>query len=157
MSGKAPPRAPRALLNSLNASSSSASTSTATPSQPIPSSSSSSSRLGATPPTGPRSLTNPQRQLHPQRQPLSKPFLNGHVAIPTGPAAATPSLPTGPSARYSQKGKQVDSSYQIQHPPPSTSSPSSNTNPSLNSNTAGGDGATGAANGTCTLLSRIGP
>ena len=94
MSGKAPPRAPRALLNSIHASS----TAAASPSSATPGASA-ASRLGATPPTGPRSLLNGQAG----RGRGGKPYVNGHAGIPTGPAAASP--PTGPSAL---KGKQVD-------------------------------------------------
>ncbi|OCH94594.1 hypothetical protein OBBRIDRAFT_769324 [Obba rivulosa] len=98
MTGKAPPRAPRALLNSLAASAASssatASATNASPSQPA-------SRIGATPPTGPRSLVNGTRTNR-----GGKPYVNGHSAIPTGPAAISP--PTGPSGRFSQKGKQAD-------------------------------------------------
>ncbi|KAH9947799.1 hypothetical protein B0H21DRAFT_737305 [Amylocystis lapponica] len=113
MSGKAPPRAPRALLNSLAASSSSATASTASPSP-----STSATKIGGTPPTGPRILTNghygsAQTSLRGGR---GKPFVNGHASIPTGPAAATP--PTGP--RATQKGKQVENAWN--HPAsPSTS------------------------------------
>ncbi|KZT22302.1 hypothetical protein NEOLEDRAFT_1181040 [Neolentinus lepideus HHB14362 ss-1] len=53
MSGKAPPKGPRALLNSLAAASVSSSPATAPTPVPTPS----TSRLGAPPPTGPRSLT----------------------------------------------------------------------------------------------------
>lgn len=104
MSGKAPPRAPRALLNSLAASAATGSSS-ATPTQPSPSTAS-SSRLGATPPTGPRSLTNARVHIQAPKGPRADGLtngVNGHVA------AAGPSPPTGPSAsRYSQKGKHVE-------------------------------------------------
>ncbi|KAL4250990.1 Histone-lysine N-methyltransferase, H3 lysine-4 specific [Abortiporus biennis] len=116
MSGKAPPRAPRALLNSLTAQQAAQGAASATNGQissTVPSAPS-SSRLGATPPTGPRSLTNarfPASQA--QRSGPSKPFVNGHVAIPTGPAAAS-SPPTGPSGKYSLKGKQVEVAWNNQ-------------------------------------------
>ncbi|KAK7683867.1 hypothetical protein QCA50_013245 [Cerrena zonata] len=109
MSGKAPPRAPRALLHSLAASSSSA-----TPSQPSPTTAS-SSRLGATPPTGPRSLTNARVHIQAPKGPRADTLtngVNGHVA-PAGP-----SPPTGPSAsRYSQKGKHVEISWKSKASP----------------------------------------
>ncbi|KAM5545913.1 hypothetical protein V8D89_000039 [Ganoderma adspersum] len=91
MSGKAPPRAPRALLNSLHGSSAAAASASSS-SNP---STSSASRIGATPPTGPRSLLNGQAGA---RGRGGKPYVNGHAGIPTGPAVA-------PSAF---KGKQVD-------------------------------------------------
>ena len=112
MSGKAPPRAPRALLNSLGTSA--AAGSSATPSQPSPSTAS-SSRLGATPPTGPRSLAigraPPQAPKGPRADTLTN-GVNGHVA------SSGPSPPTGPSAsRYSQKGKHVEISWKSRPSP----------------------------------------
>ncbi|TBU22442.1 hypothetical protein BD311DRAFT_144092 [Dichomitus squalens] len=95
MSGKAPPRAPRALLNSLHGSAAAA----AATSSSTPPSAPSNSRIGATPPTGPRSLLNGQAG---SRGRGGKSYVNGHAGVPTGPAS-TP--PTGPSAL---KGKQVD-------------------------------------------------
>ncbi|KAH9854604.1 hypothetical protein C2E23DRAFT_817177 [Lenzites betulinus] len=85
MSGKAPPRAPRALLNSLPGSSAIANAST-TPGA------SSTSRIGATPPTGPRSLVNAQAAL---RARSGKPYLNGHGSVPTGPGLVQPGSSSG--------------------------------------------------------------
>ncbi|OBZ76712.1 hypothetical protein A0H81_03228 [Grifola frondosa] len=104
MSGKAPPRAPRALLNSL------AGSAVASSSATVPSAST-STRIGAAPPTGPRSLVNGNVPAGPSalRGGRGKPYVNGYGGIPTGPAAATP--PTGPSPRYSQKGKQVETGW----------------------------------------------
>ncbi|KIP04033.1 hypothetical protein PHLGIDRAFT_212719 [Phlebiopsis gigantea 11061_1 CR5-6] len=103
MSGKAPPRAPRALLGSLVPSAGSSSAS-----QP------SASRLGATPPTGPRSLT--QRVNVPIQPPKAPKYVNGHSTHPSGSAGTVP--PTGPSA-LRNKGKQLENSW-------SGSSPSGN-------------------------------
>ncbi|KII91725.1 hypothetical protein PLICRDRAFT_518887 [Plicaturopsis crispa FD-325 SS-3] len=114
MSGKAPPRGPRALLGSLVASgsgSSSASTSAATPPPPpapAQSSSTQGSRIGAAPPTGPRSLANaPQRGGNPKQ------YVNGHAVhsppAPTGPSAMNgalpPSRPYSFQIKYPKKGK----------------------------------------------------
>ncbi|KAI0340456.1 hypothetical protein BDW22DRAFT_1486284 [Trametopsis cervina] len=101
MSGKAPPRAPRALLHTFQASG--VSSQPANPSNP---------RLGATPPTGPRSLVSQQRPLPqgPKASLTAKPYVNGQVSPSNDSASpAVPTPPTGPSARYtSYKGKQVD-------------------------------------------------
>lgn len=99
MSGKAPPKGPRALLSSLPGSSSQ---------QPPTSSTSTSgsspgagtSKIGAPPPTGPRLLNGVPTQ--PRGKPTGKPFVNGHVGPPII------NVPTGP--RSTQKGKQADSS-----------------------------------------------
>ena len=82
MSGKDPPRGPRALRESIDAhsafasSSSSAATNTNNSvNHPI------NPRLGATPPTGPRSFQNnagPSRAAN---------LLNGKPSLPSGPAA----------------------------------------------------------------------
>ncbi|EKM57176.1 uncharacterized protein PHACADRAFT_142398 [Phanerochaete carnosa HHB-10118-sp] len=100
MSGKAPPRAPRALLNSFVPS---AGSSTAAQ----PSNAPSSSRLGATPPTGPRSLTQRASTI---LQPPTAPskYVNGHSVFPSGPAGGAP--PKGPSAMRN-KGKQFENSW----------------------------------------------
>ncbi|KIK99556.1 hypothetical protein PAXRUDRAFT_497522 [Paxillus rubicundulus Ve08.2h10] len=96
MSGKVPPRGPRALLSSLTtpsasqASTSTASTSTSPGGPP--------SKIGAPPPTGPRSLLN-GIPTQPRGKPATKPLVNGY---PSSSAA-----PTGP--RLSHKGKQVES------------------------------------------------
>ncbi|PSR81754.1 hypothetical protein PHLCEN_2v6263 [Hermanssonia centrifuga] len=112
MSGKAPPRAPRALLNSLVAGSSA--------SVAQPPNAPSSSRLGAAPPTGPRSLSSRHVPAHiPPKGSPPKPYVNGHGSPPAGSAGA-PAPPTGPSARFSHKGKSVDNNWPNQ--PGSTSS-----------------------------------
>ncbi|CAL1709865.1 unnamed protein product [Somion occarium] len=119
MSGKAPPRAPRALLNSLAASATASSATPGPPSGPA----ASSSKLGAAPPTGPRSLLN-VRTIHAPKGPRADGFANGHVA-----STASASPPTGPSARYSQKGKQVEIAWKpksLADPSPSTSQPQTN-------------------------------
>ena len=114
MSGKAPPRGPRALLGSLPADASS-SASTSTHSQPA--SSAPTSPAKKAPPTGPRSLTNGMYNAVPTglfRGVKPKPMVNGHVSVPVaGPSSAglVKSPPTGPSAllgRLSDKGKQVE-------------------------------------------------
>ena len=116
MSGKAPPRGPRALLGSQPTGASSPA-STSTNSQPA--SSAPTSPVKKAPPTGPRSLTN---GLHsaiptgPSRGVKTKPLINGHVSVPVaGPSSSTvlpaKSPPTGPSAllgRLSDKGKQAE-------------------------------------------------
>ncbi|KAI0686331.1 hypothetical protein BC835DRAFT_1535777 [Cytidiella melzeri] len=100
MSGKAPPRAPRALLHSFTPSG--PSNQPTNPTNP---------RLGAPPPTGPRSLQQRLPPLGP-KTPAAKPQVNGHPPQPNAsvvPAGHAPS--TGPSARLaSYKGKQVDAS-----------------------------------------------
>lgn len=96
MSGKAPPRGPRALLSSLPTPSSTSQASTSTPSTST-SPGSSSSKIGVHPPTGPRSLVNGV-----SGQPRIKPLVNGYP--PTSPSVIhTPLAP-----RSSQKGKQVE-------------------------------------------------
>ncbi|KAI0943146.1 hypothetical protein AcV7_002374 [Taiwanofungus camphoratus] len=125
MSGKAPPRAPRALLNSL-AGSAAASSSSATASSASPPSAPASTRIGGVPPTGPRSLVNGhsaagQAALRGGR---GKPYVNGHSAFPAGPGAVSP--PTGP--RSLQKGKQVESGWNSQ----ASSSGLQNSQPQLN-------------------------
>jgi hypothetical protein len=111
MSGKAPPRGPRALLGSLPADASS-SASTSTHSQPA--SSAPTSPTKKVPPTGPRSLTNGMYNAGPSRGIKPKPIVNGHVSVPVaGPSntGLAKSPPTGPSAllgRLSDKGKQVE-------------------------------------------------
>ncbi|KAF9238992.1 hypothetical protein BU15DRAFT_88198 [Melanogaster broomeanus] len=97
MSGKAPPRGPRALLSSLltTSSASQASVSTASTST---SPGGTSSKIGAPPPTGPRSLLN-GIPTQPRGKPTTKPLVNGY----------SPPAPTGP--RSSQKGKEVESGW----------------------------------------------
>lgn len=96
MSGKAPPRGPRALLGSLPAGPSTPPSSA--PTSPI-------KKI----PTGPRSLTQ-QTGLFKGVKP--KPTVNGHINLPAGSSALpAKSPPTGPSAllgRLSDKGKQVE-------------------------------------------------
>ena len=94
MSGKAPPRGPRALLSSLPTPASASQTSTSLPST---STSPSSSKIGALPPTAPRSLANGVAS-----QPRTKPLLNGYP--PTSPTVTHAPL----APRSSQKGKQVE-------------------------------------------------
>ncbi|KAI0797389.1 hypothetical protein BC629DRAFT_267832 [Irpex lacteus] len=95
MSGKAPPRAPRALLHTFQPSG--ASTQAGNPSNP---------RLGATPPTGPRSLVN-QHRAPPQGP---KAFLTSKTSHPPQPNGShVPAPPSEASAKFmSHKGKQVD-------------------------------------------------
>jgi histone-lysine N-methyltransferase SETD1 len=107
MSGKAPPRGPRALLGSLpqlqqNQTASSSSQSTNPPPQPQTPQSSPTAlsatpvkRIGAVPPTGPRSLTN-GRQPPP---PGPKQLLNGR----SSPTSSSPIIPTGPHALQSNR------------------------------------------------------
>ncbi|TCD64897.1 histone methyltransferase set1 [Steccherinum ochraceum] len=136
MSGKAPPRAPRALLSSFPPSAASSSSSQAQASSAGPAL---SSRIGAAPPTGPRSLViNGSVKAPPTgpaatRNGVAKSFVNGHVAYSTGPSGSTP---TGPSLKYSQKGKQVDGSWNDQAGPSS---------PQLNG--VGGHARPGSVNG----------
>ncbi|KAF8556560.1 hypothetical protein OG21DRAFT_592712 [Imleria badia] len=99
MSGKAPPRGPRALLSSLPTPASASQTSTSVPSTST-SPGSSSSKIGAHPPTGPRSLVNGV-----PTQPRAKPLVNGY--LPTSPSILHAPL----APRSSQKGKQVESAW----------------------------------------------
>jgi histone-lysine N-methyltransferase SETD1 len=104
MSGKAPPKGPRALLSTLPASSSQqASTSTSSTSA---SPGAGNSKIGAPPPTGPRLLNGVPTQ--PRGKPPSKPLVNGYAGTQTTGASVV-NAPTGP--RSTQKGKQVDSSW----------------------------------------------
>ncbi|KAK7050016.1 histone methyltransferase set1 [Paramarasmius palmivorus] len=75
MSGKAPPKGPRALLASMPGGGVQASQSQASPPQGP-----ASSRIGATPPTGPRSLMNGQFRggFGGGIGPKGKPFINGY-------------------------------------------------------------------------------
>ncbi|KIO11457.1 hypothetical protein M404DRAFT_20137 [Pisolithus tinctorius Marx 270] len=100
MSGKAPPKGPRALLSSLPAASSSASTSTVASST---SPGTASSKIGAPPPTGPRSLLNGV-PTQPRAYSPTKPLTNGVASSPT--VGSSPNDPAAPGP--SQKGKQVD-------------------------------------------------
>lgn len=107
MSGKAPPRGPRALLCSLQQHqqgqpSSSSSPSVIPPSlpqtphsSPTTLSTSPANRIGAAPPTGPRSLTN-GRQPPP---PGPKQLLNGR----SSPTIGSSGIPTGPHALQSNR------------------------------------------------------
>lgn len=118
MSGKEPPRAPRALLHTFGSAAASAASSTTTSAtaSSIASAPAGPSRIGGIPPTGPRSLVNGHsHSSHPAlRVPArGKPFVNGHGALPAGPAAISP--PTGPSARFSHKGKQVEDAWPAQN------------------------------------------
>ena len=103
MSGKAPPKGPRALLSTLPASSSQQA-STSTPSTST-SPGAGTSKIGAPPPTGPRLLNGVPTQ--PRGKPAGKPVVNGYVGTQT--ITASIHAPTGP--RSTQKGKQVDSSW----------------------------------------------
>ncbi|KAG0704160.1 hypothetical protein DFH29DRAFT_989141 [Suillus ampliporus] len=114
MSGKAPPKGPRALLSSLPGSSSQQA-STSTPSTSA-SPGAGTSKIGAPPPTGPRLLNGVPTQ--PRGKPPGKPFVNGYV----GSQTAGPSIinaPTGP--RSTQKGKQTDSSWSTSNSSPHAS------------------------------------
>lgn len=112
MSGKAPPRGPRALLNSLPAGSASPASTSSQPPSSAPTSP--AKKI----PTGPRSLTNGMHNVSPPTGPSrgikSSPLVNVHVNAPAGPSTFTAKAPpTGPSAllgRLSDKGKQVDRS-----------------------------------------------
>lgn len=112
MSGKAPPTGPRALLNSLNggpskrhppqsdlSSSSPHPSSSSPPSQTIPL----INRIGAAPPTGPRSLLNGNTQGR-----TAKSALNGHTNPLTGQSRQPPSGPSAMQQKASHKGKQVE-------------------------------------------------
>lgn len=113
MSGKAPPKGPRALRDSLPTGQSSPASTSANsqPSLPTP-----TSPTKKAPPTGPRSLTNGTyntSQTGAFRGAKPKSMVNGH--IPVGPAATNAGNakppPTGPSAllgRALDKGKQVE-------------------------------------------------
>lgn len=106
MSGKAPPRGPRALLGSLQhlQQNQSASSSSLPPNLlPIPQTPQASptslsatpiKRIGAAPPTGPRSLTNGR-----QPPPGPKLLLNGR----SSPTSGSPNIPTGPHALQSNR------------------------------------------------------
>ncbi|KAH8083344.1 hypothetical protein BXZ70DRAFT_958502 [Cristinia sonorae] len=119
MSGKSPPKAPRALRGTLGGS---AASSSATP-QPSSSVPVAGSRLGAAPPTGPRSLIHNNLNKAPPTGPaasrngVAKSFPNGHVAYPPGPSGSTP---TGPSQKYLQKGKHVEGNWNDQAGPSSS-------------------------------------
>ena len=99
MSGKAPPRGPRALLSSLPTPASASQPSTSVPSTST-SPGSSSSKIGAHPPTAPRSLVNGAPS-----QPRTKPLINGYP--PTSPGVIHAPL----APRSLQKGKQVESGW----------------------------------------------
>jgi hypothetical protein len=111
MSGKAPPTGPRALLNSLNGCPSKRHPPQPDlPSSPHPTSTSSSSsqtplinRIGAPPPTGPRSLLNGNTQGR-----TAKPTLNGHSNPLTGQSRQPPSGPSAMQQKPPHKGKQVE-------------------------------------------------
>ena len=113
MSGKAPPTGPRALLNSLNGGPSKRhphppqSDLSSSP-QPTPSSSSSPTslinRIGAAPPTGPRSLLNGNNT----QGRTVKPTLNGHTNPLTGQSRQPPTGPSAMQQKPPHKGKQVE-------------------------------------------------
>ena len=112
MSGKAPPTGPRALLNSLNGCPSKrhppqSDLSSSSHPNPTPSSSSSPTtlinRIGAPPPTGPRSLLNGNTQGR-----NAKPTLNGHTNPLTGQSRQPPSGPSAMQQKPPHKGKQVE-------------------------------------------------
>src|SRR5580693_6344620 len=112
--GKAPPTGPRALLNSLptkrHPPQSDLSSSPHPPSSSSASSPPSSSplslihRIGAPPPTGPRSLLNGNTQNR-----SAKPAtLNGHTNPLTGQSRRPPSGPSAMQQKLPHKGKQVE-------------------------------------------------
>ena len=114
MSGKAPPTGPRALLNSLNGGpskrhppQSDLSSSPHPPSTSSPPSSSSPTplinRIGAPPPTGPRSLLNGNTQGR-----TTKSTLNGHANPLTGQSRQPPTGPSAMQQKQPHKGKQVE-------------------------------------------------
>jgi hypothetical protein len=115
MSGKAPPTGPRALLNSLNGcppkrhppQSDLSSSPHPPPSASSPPSSSSPTplinRIGAPPPTGPRSLLNGNTQGR-----TAKPALNGHTNPLTGQSRQPPTGPSAMQQKPPHKGKQVE-------------------------------------------------
>lgn len=112
MSGKAPPTGPRALLNSLNGCPSKRHPPQSDlSSSPHPTSTSTSSssqtplinRIGAAPPTGPRSLLNGNTQGR-----TAKPTLNGHTNPLTGQSKQPPSGPSAMQQKPPHKGKQVE-------------------------------------------------
>jgi hypothetical protein len=116
MSGKAPPTGPRALLNSLNGIPSKrqppqadlSSSSHPSPSSSSPSSSSSIpliNRIGAAPPTGPRSLLNGNTNALSRS---AKPTLNGHANPLAGQPRQPPSGPSAMQQKPPLKGKQVE-------------------------------------------------
>lgn len=129
MSGKAPPTGPRALLNSLNGCSSKRHPPQSDlSSSPHPTSSSTSSssptplinRIGAPPPTGPRSLLNGNTQGR-----TAKPTLNGHTTNPlTGQSRQPPSGPSAMQQKPPHKGKQVEIKWSDQAIASTVSSPS---------------------------------
>jgi hypothetical protein len=92
MSGKAPPRGPRALLGS-----------SLPPSSPPQLSPALPKRIGAVPPTGPRSLTNGIKS--PSTSSI-RPHLNGHTAIAGPSSAGLPAL-----NKVSQKVKQTEGGW----------------------------------------------
>ncbi|KIJ63613.1 hypothetical protein HYDPIDRAFT_188400, partial [Hydnomerulius pinastri MD-312] len=117
MSGKAPPRGPRALLSSLPTTAATSSASQASPSTASTSTSPGgpSHKIGAAPPTGPRSLLN-GIPTQPRSKPTTKPLVNGYSSSSSSPPSA-PSIinaPTGP--RSSQKGKQAESGWSNSSP-----------------------------------------
>ena len=117
MSGKAPPTGPRALLNSLNGLPSKRQpppNDLSSPSHPSSSSSSSPpssssvpliNRIGAPPPTGPRSLLNGNTNASSRS---TKPALNGHTNPLTGQLRQLPSGPSAMQQKLPLKGKQVE-------------------------------------------------
>ncbi|KAI0314929.1 hypothetical protein OF83DRAFT_1134444 [Amylostereum chailletii] len=152
MSGKAPPRGPRALLNSLATSPAGPATAgpSTTPSQPPPpstsftTSSNVNTRLGATPPTGPRSLANGVGVQGTGRN-GTKAAVNGHSSGLNGQLKSQGTVPpTGPSAMQGKnpaRGRQVEIKWSHQtiastsrspaNPGPSTTAPrSSSSHPS---------------------------
>ncbi|KAG6331507.1 hypothetical protein ID866_7581 [Astraeus odoratus] len=116
MSGKAPPRGPRALLSTLPASSSASHASTSTAAASSSSSTSPTSKIGAPPPTGPRSLLN-GIPTQPRGHPSTKPLANG-FAPSSSSASSTLNPPAAP--RSAQKGKQAEVGWSGLSPRPSS-------------------------------------
>ena len=131
MSGKAPPTGPRALLHSLNGGPSKRhppqSDLSSSP-QPTPSSSSSPTstslinRIGAAPPTGPRSLLNGNNNTQCR---TVKPTLNGHTNPLTGQSRQPPTGPSAMQQKPPHKGKQVEIKWSDQAIASTVSFPSS--------------------------------
>ncbi|KAF8653398.1 hypothetical protein AX16_003970 [Volvariella volvacea WC 439] len=173
MSGKAPPTGPRALLGGIRATS---------PVVPAPLHSAQAlsqhqqpqlqpqllsqrpqlsspatpfNRIGATPPTGPRSLTNGLHARPPP--PAPKNLLNGHPTPPAGPSALTGLRPSSPQSRHQVKGKKPDSTT----PWPASSGWQSasqvNGHSEVNANGVNGTGNLGANGSRSAVSIPIGP
>ncbi|TFK75666.1 hypothetical protein BDN72DRAFT_892163 [Pluteus cervinus] len=147
MSGKAPPTGPRALLGTYRATSPAVLSSSHSsqslsqqflpfqpqhPQRPQPNpppSAPAVSRIGAPPPTGPRSLTNGIHSRQPP--PAPKSLLNGHASNVAGPSSFNSLRPMSPQGRLPMKGKKPEgpgswsgsSAWQPPPPPPPHSGP----------------------------------